>query len=149
MSLEPFLDQFYTEYNQICELLNQLVKVDETSDSVVEKKLKLSTDYEELSNRTLSLQKYLTENTKFIPVYETRKAQEHSTKLIKLSQEKRDEIFPKKKFGFKSKQKMTSLADAINTANQQQKEQTRGSTDNEDIFFKGITLFNNFNCFNC
>jgi len=140
MSLEPFLVQFYTEYNSICDELNSLEKVNETSDSAAvgaEKKLKLSTTYEDLSNRTLALQKYLTENTQFIPVYETRKAQEHFTKLTKLSQDKREQIFPKKKFGFKSKQKMTSLADAINTqTNQQNVITTRDSTNNEEIFFK-------------
>lgn len=136
MSLETFLTQFYPEYNDITSKIEALQKVDSP-----EKKLQLSTEYESLSNRTLTLQKYFTENTKFIPAYETRKAQEHLAKLAKIAQEKREQIFPKKKFGFKSKQKMTSLADAINTANEIDEQKPKPSiTDNEEIFYKGIVV---------
>ena len=93
MSLEVFLTHFYKEYNEINEQLNSLTKPDTDNDQ--EKKQKLSSLYESVSNRTEILQKYFTDNTPFIPQYEIRKAQEHLAKLKKLSQEKRDEIFPK------------------------------------------------------
>lgn len=140
MSLESFLSHFYKEYNEITADLSNLTKVDETSGNVVEKKQKMSSSYELISNRTITLQKYLTENTKFIPVFETRKAQEHLTKLSRFSQGKREEIFPKKKFGFKSKEKMTTLADAINTANEtdelNNQSKKNHKDDQEEMFYK-------------
>lgn len=136
MSLEVFLTEFYKEYDEITDETSKLTKCEGTS--VTEEKLKLSSAYEALSNRTIALQKYLTENTKFIPIYETRKAQEYLARLSKLSQEKRDEIFPKKKFGFKSKQKMTSLEQAINKSenNESDLQNKSAKQDSDSIFFK-------------
>lgn len=138
---DEFLTQFYSEYNDITEKISSLTKITNPADA--QKKLQLSADYERLSNRTAALQKYLTENTKFIPVYETRKAQENLSKLARLSQDKRDEVFPKKKFGFKSKQKMTTLADAITTANTKDEQITearkKDTQDNDEMFFKDST----------
>lgn len=111
MSLEKFLANFYKEYNDVTEEVNKLSKTDDNQ----ELKTKLATDYESISNRTEILQKYFTDNTPFIPNFEIRKAQEHLSKLKKLSQDKRDEIFPKKKFGFKSKQNITTLENTIQT----------------------------------
>ncbi len=137
---ESFLTKFYSEFNEI---LVQIESLQKSEDPV--EKLKLSTDYDILSTRTLTLQKYLTENTQFIPKYEIRKAQEQLAKLAKISQDKRDDIFPKKKFGFKSKQKMTSLADAITTAEEETNQKNAKSAallENDELFFKGKVIIN-------
>jgi hypothetical protein len=115
MALEEFKNHFYSEYNQINDLLNDL-NIDNNSANATELKLSISSKYETISNRTEILQKYFTQSTSFIPIYEVRKAQEHLAKLNRLAQEKRDLIFPKKKFGFKSKQNMVTLESAIETA---------------------------------
>ena len=142
LEADAFLTKFYAEYNEVTTKIEALQKIAGTISNLSEHQLKLSSDYEILSNRTLTLQKYLTENTQFIPKYETRKAQEQLTKLAKISQEKRDEIFPKKKFNFKSsKQKMTSLADAISNADELSEEHAKKAavvTDNDEIFYKGF-----------
>lgn len=139
VNLETFLSQFYNEYNDLTSLVAGLKQV---TDPV--EKVKLSQEYEKLQAQTTALQKYLTENTQFIPAYETRKAQEHLAKLAKLAQDKRDEIFPKKKFGFKSKQKMATLEDTINSANAKndesdasKKREENLAAKSEDAFLKG------------
>ena len=114
MALESFQSHFYNEYNQITDLLTNLKKDDKLNEQ--EQKLNLSAAYDAISTRTELLQKYYTENTAFIPVYEVRKAQDYIAKLNRLAQEKRDQLFPKKKFGFKSKQNMVTLETAIETA---------------------------------
>ena len=114
---EAFLKHFYDEYNKINDLLQTLSKDEVNGLSEPEQKLALSSKYESISTQTEILQKYFTENTAFIPVYEVRKAQEHLAKLNRLAQEKREQLFPKKKFGFKSKQNMTTLEAAIKTSN--------------------------------
>ena len=134
MSLEIFLTHFYKEYNEINESLNKLTKIDESNGNESELKLKLSSDYELISNRTEILQKYFTDNTAFIPNYEIRKAQEHLAKLKRLSQDKRDEIFPKKKFGFKSKQKMTTLENTIETTQSDLEKKATQTTEFNPIF---------------
>ena len=142
MSLETFLKHFYQEYNEINDKLNSLTKIDTSSPNEHELKLQLSADYESISNRTVILQKYFTENTNFIPQYEIRKAQEHLAKLGRASQDKRDEVFPKKKFGFKSKQNMTTLETAISTAiisNDLKQEKKAELASDEDLFYKDST----------
>ncbi len=115
MSLNVFLTSFYNQYTNILSQLNELTKDKFESANEQEQKLKLSAEYESITRLTEQLQKYFTENSSSIPLYEVRKAQEHLAKLNKASQDKRDELFPKKKFGFKSKQNMTSLQNAIET----------------------------------
>jgi len=114
MSLEAFQTHFYAEYNQIVHVLEAL-QLDPIK-SEQEQRASLMSSYETISNRAEILKKYFTENTSFIPNYEVRKAQESISKLNRLMQEKRDILFPKKKFGFKSKQNMTTLEAAIETA---------------------------------
>ena len=75
MSLESFLAYFYKEYNEINDQLASLVKIENTENEQ-EEKLKLSSIYESVSNRTEILQKYFTDNTPFSPQYEIRKAQD-------------------------------------------------------------------------
>ena len=115
---EAFLKHFYEEYNKINESLQSLNKEDSSEVNEQQQKLNLSSKYETISAQTEILQKYFTENTAFIPVYEVRKAQEHLAKLNRLAQDKREQLFPKKKFGFKSKQNMTTLEAAIKTSNE-------------------------------
>lgn len=115
MSLEAFEKNFYPELNEINKLVENLsdeVNSLNTNDEQ-EKKLYFTSKYEVISNRIETLHKYFTENTAFIPVYEVRKAQEHLTKLTRFVQEKRELIMPKKKFGFKSKQNLTTLESKI------------------------------------
>lgn len=138
VNLDTFLTQFYNEYNDLTSRVTDLKLV---TDPV--EKVKLSQEYEKLQTQTTALQKYLTENTQFIPAYETRKAQEHLAKLAKLAQDKREEVFPKKKFGFKSKQKMASLEDTINVANAKSDESNASkkrdeslATQSDDAFLK-------------
>ncbi|KAL3874927.1 hypothetical protein ACJMK2_037879 [Sinanodonta woodiana] len=61
-----------------------------------------------LSLSLQKMQKFLAESTMFLPPYEVRLAQETISKLQTQIQEKRDELFPKKKFAFKSKKKVAS-----------------------------------------
>jgi hypothetical protein len=116
MSLDVFLSNFYDQYTEILSQLNELNKDLFKNETEQEQKAKLTAKYESVSQLTEQLQKYFTENSSSIPLYEVRKAQEHLAKLNKASQEKRDELFPKKKFGFKSKQNMTSLQNAVEAA---------------------------------
>ncbi|RNA35437.1 tubulin-specific chaperone C [Brachionus plicatilis] len=115
MDVDLFQKQFYSEYKEIFEALSTLTKRIQNQ----EEKVEISSDYGQLNSRIEILQKYFTENSSFIPLYQVRKAQEHVGQLSRLAQEVRDEIFPKKKFGFKSKQKMTTLESAIQKAETQ------------------------------
>jgi hypothetical protein len=135
MALEEFQNYFYSEYKQINDSLNEL-SIDNTLSNQTELKQILSSKYETISNRTEILQKYFTQNSSFIPIYEVRKAQEHLTKLNRLAQEKRDLIFPKKKFGFKSKQNMVTLESAIETAiNKTNSSLTASNSENNSMNF--------------
>lgn len=100
MSLQKFQTHFYNEYNELTQLIDSLSNA-------------IGTESETISNRIEILQKYFTENTSFIPNFEVRKAQEHLSKLNRLAQEKRENLMPKKKFAFKSKQNLTSLDNKI------------------------------------
>lgn len=127
---DAFLKHFYDEYNKINDLLQSLTNDDSSNLSEQEKKQNLSNKYESISAQTEILQKYFTENTAFIPIYEVRKAQEHLAKLNRLAQEKRDQLFPKKKFGFKSKQNMTTLEAAIKNSDVVASKQTQSNVEN-------------------
>ncbi|KAK3591569.1 hypothetical protein CHS0354_041616 [Potamilus streckersoni] len=61
-----------------------------------------------LSLSLQKMQKFLAESTMFLPPYEVRLAQEAISKLQTQIQEKRDDLFPKKRFAFKSKKKVAS-----------------------------------------
>lgn len=108
---EIFKKQFYSECTAITDSLTTL------DAAVITDKIVLLEKYDEVSKRTETLRLYFTENTSYIPAYEVRKAQEELNKLSKFSQERRDVLFPKKKFGFKSKAKIVKLDSAIDKAN--------------------------------
>jgi tubulin-specific chaperone C len=137
---EAFLKHFYDEYNKINELLQTLNKDEASNLNEQEKKLNLSNKYESISTQTEILQKYFTENTAFIPIYEVRKAQEHLAKLNRLAQEKRDQLFPKKKFGFKSKQNMTTLEAAIKNSDEVTSKQAQASLSTPEIDNSNINV---------
>ena len=115
MNQDEFRMHFYAECAQLSESLNQLSDGDAAAGAAIDK-LTLSTKYEAISARTDLLNKYFAQHSPSMPLYEVRKAQEQLTKLQRLAQERRDTLFPKKKFGFRSKQNMTTLESAIAVA---------------------------------
>lgn len=112
MSLETFLSNFYAENGKIQSSIESLSRVVET-ESESDRKTRLSLECEQISASLDKLQKYFNDNSSTIPLYEVRKAQESMAKLSKTYQERRDQVFPKKKFGFRSKQNMTNLETAL------------------------------------
>lgn len=113
MAVESFQTEFYKDYNEITQSLEEIESKIDSSAGENERKFQFGSEYEKISKRIETLQKYFTEHTSFLPTYEVRKAQEHLGKIDRLAQEKRDKIVPKKKFGFKSKQNLTSLESKI------------------------------------
>lgn len=139
MDVDLFQKHFYSEYQEIFEALSSLTKNSEDP----EDKVKISAQYDQLNSRIVILQRYFGENTSFIPTYQVRKAQEHVSQLNRLAQEKRDEFFPKKKFVFKSKQKLTSLESAIQKAEslnvkEEKKQETLSYNDANSCTIKDI-----------
>ena len=125
MALEAFLNRFNKEYN---ELNADLKSLSETYTNA-EKSDNLSADYEKISNRIQLLQNYFTEHVSHISLYEQRKAQEHLTTLNSYSAHIRNELFPKKKFAFKSKKNLTSASKLVeDTEMKQQQEKETSST---------------------
>ena len=117
MSSDAFQTHFYAECGEITAELGKLGLEDAvgSSENEVERKQRLSTQYEKISKRTEMLQKFYNEQSHFLLQYELRRAQEQMNNINRLSQEKREQLFPKKKFGFRSKQNITTLAAAIET----------------------------------
>lgn len=116
MAFESFQKDFYREFNEIVQLIDEIAsKVDSSSGNETERRLQFTAEYEKISKRIDTLQKFFGENTAYLPTFEVRKAQEHLSKLNKLMQEKRELLAPKKKFGFRSKQNLTSLEKKIET----------------------------------
>lgn len=139
MDVDLFQKHFYSEYQEIFDSLSSLTK----NPSDLEDRVKISAQYDQLNSRIVILQRYFSENTSFIPTYQVRKAQEHVTQLNRLAQEKREEIFPKKKFGFKTKQKFTSLESAIQKAEsintkEEKKSETLSFNDANSCMIKDI-----------
>lgn len=117
MSSDAFQSHFYAECNKITAELGKLGSEGEdvAVENEVDRKQRLSTQYEKISKRTEMLQKYFTEQSRFLLQYDLRRAQEQLNNINRLSQDKREQLFPKKKFGFRSKQNITTLAAAIET----------------------------------
>lgn len=110
---ESFQVRFYQEYNVIAKSLDEIESKLDSEASEADKKLQFASEYEKISARIDALQRYFGEYTSTLPTFEVRKAQEHLAKLSQLTQEKRDSLMPKKKFGFKSKQNVTTLESKI------------------------------------
>lgn len=100
MSLEAFLTSFYPEYEKINEELKSL----EPSEDSMSK-------YDLIAKRIQVLQNLFSDNFSGLPTFEQRKAQNHLEKLSNYASQRRNEVFPKKKFGFKSKNKLVSGAE--------------------------------------
>lgn len=115
MSHATFKTNFYQTFEKISQLLNEISNKVESDANETEKKLQFTAEYEKITAEIDTLQKNFTEHSSHLPNYEVRKAQEHLEKLSRLAQQKREQFFPKKKFGFKSKQNLTSLETKIET----------------------------------
>lgn len=131
MALESFHVEFYREFNETARLLDDLASKVDSCTNETERKLKFTSEYDKISSQIDILQKYFSENTSYLPTFEVRKAQEHLAKLNKMLQEKRELLAPKKKFGFRSKQNMTSLENKIETETQAAAENASKPSSNE------------------
>lgn len=94
-----FLENFNKER---CDILNSLEKIDNLS------KDERLNEFDKISQKLQSLQKFHADSTMFLPSYDVRQSQEALGVLQTRVQEKRDELFPKKKFAFSSKKKLSS-----------------------------------------
>lgn len=115
MTLESFQTSFYKEYNETTRQLEEMASKIDSCSNEAERRVQFTAEYDKIASRVDTLQKYFSENTSFLPTFEVRKAQEHLARLSKMMQEKRELLAPKKKFGFRSKQNMTSLENKIET----------------------------------
>jgi len=64
--------------------------------------------FEKISQKMLTLHKYISDSAVFLPSYDIRRAQEIMTQLREDLTNKREVLLPKKKFAFKSRQKISS-----------------------------------------
>lgn len=95
---ESFMLSFNKEKREITLLLN---KLDDT-----QPKLEVSSSFEELSQKIQMLQKFVSNSLRFLPGYDMRRAQNILKKLRDDVSVKRELLLPKKKFAFKSRQKL-------------------------------------------
>lgn len=100
-SASIFLDDFNKAKREILVSLNLL-------DTALSKN-DLSTEFDKITKKIQSLQKYVSDSAMFLPSYDMRRAQEISTQMRMEMNKKRDELLPKKKFAFKSRQKMKPI----------------------------------------
>jgi len=96
-----FLEDFNKAKREIVIALNSL----NTSLS----KNDLATEFDQITKKIQSLQKYISDSAMFLPSYDMRRAQEISTQMRMDMNKKREELLPKKKFAFKSRQKLKAL----------------------------------------
>jgi hypothetical protein len=123
MSQIAFSSRFYKEYNEITEDLNSITS--KSTDPT-----ELGINYEKISNRIQLLLQFFTEYVSHISLYDQRRAQEHINKLSALSAQIRTDLFPKKKFTFKSKKNLTSASKFVEeTESQQQIQQQKADLD--------------------
>ena len=110
MALEIFLSRFYKEFNELFADLNSLsTNYSNTNEATSN----LTSDYEKISNRIQLLQNFFNDHVTHISLFEQRKAQEHLTKLSTHSAQIRNDLFPKKKFTFKSKKNLTTASKLV------------------------------------
>ena len=76
-------------------------------------KSQLTEHFDKLAVELQKMQKFLSDSTMFLPSYQVQKAQETLNRLQTAVPEKREELLPKKKFGFKSKKKVGDKGDAV------------------------------------
>ena len=118
MALEIFLTRFYKEHNELISDLDSFGSKNSTKDLN-----SLTSEYEKISNRIQLLQNFFNEHVSHISLYEQRKAQEHLSKLNTHSAQIRSDLFPKKKFTFKSKKNLTTASKLVEETEIRQQEQ--------------------------
>ncbi|XP_062590697.1 tubulin-specific chaperone C-like [Saccostrea cucullata] len=90
-------------------------------------KNEMVTELDRISERIQGLQKFHADSTMFLPSYDVRQSQETLGNLHTLIQEKRDKLFPKKKFAFSSKKKTVKQDE-----NKKEEEVKTNASKNED-----------------
>ena len=95
-TLDFFLSKFEVSKNEVDSLLDQ-------SDSV--EKAMMSSHFDDIQREYEALQRFVTDNTLYLPAYEITKAQDSVVKLKNTIAEKREQLMPKKKFAFSLKKK--------------------------------------------
>lgn len=97
-----FLENFNKEK---CDIIDSLEKID-----ILSKGERIN-EFDRITQKFQSLQKFHSDSTMFLPSYDVRQSQEALGMLQTCIQEKREVLFPKKKFAFSSKKKYSSKAD--------------------------------------
>jgi len=100
-SASIFLEDFNKAKREIIVSLNSL--------DPSQPKTELSTEFDTINKKVQSLQKYVSDSAMFLPSYDMRRAQEISSQIRSDINKKRDELLPKKKFAFKSRQKLKPI----------------------------------------
>jgi len=103
-SSEAFTETFNKEKREILTQLNQL--------SETTPRMEAAKVFDAISQKVVNLQKFASDSLSFLPGYDMRRAQEILKELRNDISERRDELLPKKKFAFKSRQKLTTKTPA-------------------------------------
>jgi hypothetical protein len=130
MALEIFLNRFYKEYNELLADLNSLSANYSNGNEVTSN---LTSDYENISNRIQLLQNFFNDHVTHISLFEQRKAQEHLTKLSTHSAQIRNDLFPKKKFTFKSKKNLTTASKLVEDTETKELEKQKNKIDDSNL----------------
>lgn len=101
-SCDSFLENFSNEKRAITAKLNSLSR---NVDKMAVDKAAAAGRFDEVSEKLLTLQKYVSDSTGFLPSYTLHRAQDILRKLRNEINNRREMYMPKKKFGFKSRQK--------------------------------------------
>ena len=76
--------------------------------SISIEKAVLSNHFDDITKCIQKLQKFLSDWSMFLPSYDKKRAQGKVDDLLSKAAEKQDALMPKKKFGFKTRKKVTS-----------------------------------------
>lgn len=102
-SSDVFMLSFNKEKHEILVLLDKL--------HAAMPRIDLSSSFDLLSQKMLTIQKFVSDSSSFLPSYNIQKAHEILSKLRNDINEKRSILLPKKKFAFKSRQKFNTKTD--------------------------------------
>ena len=109
-----FLEDFNRSKREISSALNTL-------DCNIPK-TELTSEFDRISKKVQTLQKFVSDSALYLPSYDMRRAQEISAQMRSDVAKRRDELLPKKKFAFKSRQKLrTNTHTAVSAAENEQK----------------------------
>ena len=111
-NVDIFLESFNKEKREIIMTLNQL-EPNET-------RVNLTSEFDKITQQMQTLQKFLSDSASFLPSYDIRRAQEILKQTREDINEKRELLLPKKKFAFKSRQKLkaTTASDSMEKASE-------------------------------